>query len=49
VMLPPQTSYTNPTTETQRWASEGIIREKDQAIQWLIESLARCNAASNTR
>ena len=36
--LPPQATYTNSTPFTQTWASEGVIREKDQALQNRIHS-----------
>jgi hypothetical protein len=46
--LPPGTIYTNSSPQVEHWASEGIIREKDQAIHDLLEAVDRAEGKANT-
>ncbi|MEI6084428.1 MAG: hypothetical protein WCS70_09025 [Verrucomicrobiota bacterium] len=46
--LPPGAVYTNQSRRTEKWASEGIIFEKDQSIQWLLEANKAAQVRKNT-
>lgn len=39
--LPPGATYTNQSSRTERWANEGVIREKDESILWLLQALRK--------
>lgn len=47
MLLSPGQTYSNSSPHVQTWASEGIIREKDDTILWLLEAVknARKNPA----
>lgn len=48
MLLSPGQTYSNQTPHAQTWASEGIIREKDDTILWLLQAVRNAEKRNNT-